>query len=157
MITASKMDEALKEMGLTVQTDGKHWIHTTEGRYAPLLSTIITLDEDGSAATIVIALKEVIPVEKRANVYELLNYVHGQSLWNVRFHLDETGKVFSIGRVMAWGKPFNPAQLGDVFFSLLVTTDRLYPCLVSVNEENMSAADAFERFFLKKESQESDA
>ena len=84
-------------------------------------------------------------------MYELLNLVHGQSLWNVRFHLDETGRVFSVGKHMLWGKPFNSIQFGDIFFSLLVSTDRLWPCLQAICEEGKPAAEAFERFFNQAE------
>ena len=147
-ISPERMTEALQELGLTVETDGENFIHTTGGRFAPVISTIITIDEDGSAATLMTALSEIIDPQYRAKVCELLNLVHGQSLWNVRFHLDETGRVLSIGKHLMWGKPFNGVQFGDIFFSLLVTTDRLYPCLIGVTKDGLTVEEAFERFFL---------
>lgn len=147
-LSLNQIETTLKEMGLHIEAEGRSLVHATKGRHAPVINSVVTIDEDGEAATILSALGEKIAPEKRADVCELLNLVHGQSLWNVRFHLDETGQVFSVGKVMAWGKPFNPIQLGDIFFSLLVTTDRLHPCIIAVNEEGKSASDAFELFFL---------
>ncbi len=147
-LSLNKIETALKEMGLQVEIEGKTVVHSTKGRNAPLINTVVTIDDDDSAATILSALGETISPEKRLAVCELLNLVHGQSLWNVRFHLDETGQVFSVGKVMTWSKPFNPMQLGDIFFSLLVTTDRLYPCLIAVNENGKTAEEAFELFFI---------
>jgi hypothetical protein len=148
-ITRENVETAFKELGITVESDGKHFLHSTAGRHAPLIHSILTIDEDGTSATFTTTLSERIASEKRPVVYELLNLVHGQSLWNVRFHLDDTGRVFSIGKVQLWGRPFNGVQFGDIFFSLLVTTDRLFPCIIAVNEEGLSAEDAFERFFMK--------
>jgi hypothetical protein len=155
-ITRENVENAFQELGLTVETDGSHYLHTTEGRHAPILSSILTIDEDNTAATIITALSERIATEKRTAICELLNLVHGQSLWNVRFHLDETGRVFSIGKLMTWGRPFNGVQFGDVFFTQLVTADRLYPCIIAINEEGLTALDAFERFFLKPATPEDD-
>lgn len=148
-LTRESLETVFKDLGLTVESDGNQYLHTTEGRHAPLISTILTVDEDLSGGTVITALSERVASQKRAAVYELLNMVHGQNLWNVRFHLDETGRVFSIGKILLWGLPLNSVQFGDVFFTLLVTTDRLYPCIIAINEEGMSAEDAFERFFLK--------
>lgn len=148
-ITRENIETAFKELGITVESDGKHFLHSTSGRHAPLIHSILTIDEDGMGATLTTTLSERIASEKRSAIYELLNLVHGQSLWNVRFHLDDTGRVFSIGKVHLWGRPFNGVQFGDIFFSLLVTTDRLYPCIIGVNEEGLRADEAFERFFMK--------
>jgi len=148
-ITPRDIEDTLKELGLAVESDGKHYVYSSKGRHAPRLDAIITVDEDASGATLIVALPGRIATEKHTAICELLNAVHGQSLWNVRFHLDDTGRVFSAGKVMLWGRPFNGVQFGDVFFSLLVSTDRLYPCVVAVNEEGMPASAAFERFFLK--------
>lgn len=147
-LSSETLQEALKELGLVVEVSGHHLVHSTRGRYAPVLHTIMTIDEDGDGATLMTSLEETIPSEKRTVVCELLNLVHGQNLWNVRFHLDETGRVFSIGKLMLWGKPFNPVQLGDIFYTSLVTADRLHPCLVAVNEQANSAEQAFESFFM---------
>ena len=141
------LENVFKELGLTVQREGADYIHATQGDHAPVLHSVCTPDEDGSGVTVLTALTESVPADKRKEVYELLNLVHGQSLWNVRFHLDENGKVFSVGKHLLWGKPFNPVQFGDIFFSLLVTTDRLYPCLNAVLTEGKTAQEAFERFF----------
>lgn len=148
VLTLQMMETALKEMGLEVDIEGKSLIHATKGRFAPSIHSVVTVDEDEGGASLLAALDEVIAPEKRTAVCELLNMIHGQSLWNVRFHLDETGQVFSASKVLLWGKPFNPTQLGDVFFSQLVTTDRLYPCLIAVNEEGKTPEEAFELFFL---------
>lgn len=134
-------------MGLTVDQDGNDYIHSTEGNFAPILQTVVTVDEDNQGATLLTALQDAIPEEHRAEVCQLLNLVHGQSLWNVRFHLDESGRVFSVGKHLCWGKPFNPTQFGDIFFSLLVTTDRLFPSLIAIVEGGEDATQAFERFF----------
>lgn len=146
-MNAETIETALKDLGLPFETDGSDYTHTTQGNFAPLIHSVVTLEEDGSGVTFLTALPVEIPEPKRATVCELLNLVHGQSLWNVRFHLDESGRVFSAGKHLLWGKPFNGVQFGDIFFSLLVTTDRLYPCLTCVLEENATAAEAFEKFF----------
>lgn len=148
VMTLRMLETALIELGLKVDVEGKSIIHATKGRFAPAIHSVVTIDEDEAGCTVLAALSEVIAPEKRVAVCELLNLVHGQSLWNVRFHLDETGQVFSAGKVLLWGKPFNPNQLGDVFFSQLVTTDRLHPCLIAVNEEGKTPEEAFELFFL---------
>lgn len=145
-ITAENVEQALKEMGISFEKDGTDFSHTTRGNFAPLLHSVISLEEDGSGATFLTALVQSIPESFHTRVCELLNLVHGQSLWNVRFHLDESGRVFSTGKHLLWGKPFNPIQFGDIFFSLLVTTDRLYPCLQAILE-GQAAAEAFEKFF----------
>ncbi len=148
MSTESKnIETALKDLGLQFETDGSDYTHTTQGNFAPLIHSVMTPEEDGSGVTFLTALPIEVPEKKRSTVCELLNLVHGQSLWNVRFHLDETGRVFSTGKHLLWGKPFNGVQFGDIFFSLLVTTDRLYPCLIEVIENNASAENAFEKFF----------
>ena len=85
--------------------------------------------------------------EKRSEICELLNMCHGQSLWNVRFHLDEGGQLFTVGKVLAWGKPFDEVQFGDVFFSLVVTLDRFYPALNKLLLDNDKPEVAFEAFF----------
>ena len=56
--------------------------------------------------------------------------------------------MFSVGKVQTWGRPFNQVQFGDIVFTLLVTTDRLYPCLEAVQKGNRTAEEAFELFFL---------
>lgn len=146
-LTAKTLEETFKEMGVNFETDGNDYVHTSQGNHAPLLHSVVTLDEGGDGATLLTALAGEIPDNKRATVCELLNLVHGQSLWNVRFHLDESGRVFSVGKHALWGKPFNAVQFGDIFFSLLVTTDRLYPCLNEIVEKNANATQAFEKFF----------
>jgi hypothetical protein len=151
-ITPEKLQSALLDLGLTVETDGKSFVHTTRGRYAPILHAIVTPDDDGSAATIMVTSPDIVPEALRARAYELLNLVHGQRLWNVRFHLDDEGRMLAIGKFSLWGKPLNGVQLGDVLFSLLVSLDRLYPCLRALIDNNASAPDAFERFFLIRES-----
>ncbi len=146
-ISKELMTETFQEMGIPVENDGVDFVHTTQGNHAPLLHSVVTLDEDGGGATLITALGGEIDPGKRMAVFELLNLIHGQSLWNVRFHMDENGRVFSVGKHMLWGKPFNAVQFGDIFFSLLVTTDRLYPCLAAIVEENAKPAEAFDRFF----------
>jgi hypothetical protein len=148
------MEATFKEMGINVEGHGGNYLYATRGRYAPMINTMITLDEDGGGATVMAALEKIIAPEKRAAVCELLNLVHGQSLWNVRFHLDDEGRIFSIGKMLLWGKPFNSLQFGDVFFSLLVTTDRLFPCLNAILEEDSTAVESFEAFFMAKEADE---
>jgi len=148
-ISRQTLEETFKEMGLTVEIDGNDFVHATPGNYAPVLQSVVTLDEDGSGLTMMTAMTGETDPTKRSAVYELLNLIHGQSLWNVRFHLDESGRVFSVGKHLLWGRPFNSVQFGDIFFSLLVTTDRLYPCLTAINEEGLSGKEAFERFFTK--------
>jgi hypothetical protein len=147
-MTHDTMLEALKDLGLTFQTDGTHFVSSNPGRFAPAINTIITLDEDGTGAMIMTALTGEIPAPKRSAVCELLNLVHGQNLWNVRFHLDDTGRVFAISKLMLWGKPFNGTQLGDLIFTALVTTDRLFPCLQAV-DQGSRVEEAFEKFFSK--------
>lgn len=156
MITLRQVEETLKEMGLQFETQGNSVVHASRGRFAPVVNSILTVDEDGSAATILVALDEEVPQDKRVAVCELLNLVHGQSLWNVRFHLDETGQVFSVGKVMLWGKPYNPTQFGDIFFSNLVSTDRLHPSLVAILRGGKSPVDAFELFFTASSKQGND-
>lgn len=150
-LSRDTLEETLKQMGITVETDGKHFVHAAPGRYAPQISTILTLDEDGSGVTIVSMLPDPVGEERRLVVCDLLNHVHGQSLWNVRFHLDDEGRVLAIGRVSLWGRPFNQVQFGDILFSLLVTMDRLYPCVEALVTENKSVSEAFGRFFLRKD------
>lgn len=150
-LSRTTIEDALRDLGLQFQSDGTHYVHSTAGRFSPAVNTIISLDEDGSGATLMTTLPGTIAIEKRAVVCQLLNLVHGQNLWNVRFHLDETGRVFSVAKMMLWGKPFNPVQFGDLFFTSLVTTDRLYPCLQAATEESLDAEQAFERFFLRAE------
>ncbi len=145
--TNETLENAFKDLGLSFQREGEDYVHTTQGNHAPVLHSVCTPEEDGSGFTVLTALTEPIPADKRPQVYELLNLVHGQSLWNVRFHLDEAGRVFSVGKHQLWGKPFNPVQFGDIFFSLLVSTDRLYPCLSAIVEHGKTPADAFEGFF----------
>lgn len=144
-----QIEKAFQEMEIPVATDGTHFVHTTEGRYAPKLNTVVSVDEDGMGATIMTALEEAVPTVRRSAVYELLNLVHGQGLWNVRFHLDENGRVFSIGKFSLWGKPFNATQFGDIFFTLLVTTDRIHPPLKAILAGDKPVDEAFELFFLK--------
>ncbi len=146
-ISAEVLENTFKEMGLTIQRDGNDFVHSTAGNHAPILHSVVTIDEDDSGATIITALMGTSSPEKRAEVCQLLNLVHGQSLWNVRFHLDESGRVFSSGRHLLWGKPFNAIQFGDIFFSLLITTDRLYPCLEAIERGGKTAVEAFELFF----------
>jgi hypothetical protein len=146
-ITRKQLEEALQEMGIPFETDGEDFVHTARGNFAPLLHCVMTIDEDQNGVTLLTALSSQIPKERRAAACELLNMVHGQSLWNVRFHLDDNGRVFSVGKTLLWGKPFNSVQFGDIFFSLLVTTDRLYPCLEKIQNSEASAAEAFENFF----------
>jgi hypothetical protein len=149
-VTRENVEAAFKDLGLVVETDGEHYLYSTKGRYAPLINSILTLDTDNAGATLTTILSEKIAPEKRGDVIELLNLVHGQSLWNVRFHLDETGRVFAIGKHLSWGRPFNTVQFGDIFFTSLVTTDRLFPCLTAITEENLTGVQAFERFFIQK-------
>jgi hypothetical protein len=149
-VTRENVEAAFKDLGVIVETDGQHYLYTTEGRYAPLINSILTIDSDNTGATLTTVLSEMIPPEKKADVVELLNLVHGQSLWNVRFHLDETGRVYAIGKHLSWGKPFNTVQFGDIFFTSLVTTDRLFPCLTAITKENLTGTQAFERFFIQK-------
>ena len=146
-ITRELLEQTFKEMGLGFETDGKEFVHATPGNYAPVLQSVVSMDEDKMGLTMMTALTGEIAEAKRPVVCELLNLVHGQNLWNVRFHLDESGRVFSVGKHLLWGKPFNSVQFGDIFFTLLVTTDRLYPCLHAITDDGMSAKDAFERFF----------
>lgn len=145
-ISSQTMLATFKEMGLEVVHEGNDYVHTAAGNHAPVLHSVTTIDEDGNGATLITALSTSIPEERRTAVCELLNLVHGQSLWNVRFHLDDAGRVFSVGKHMTWGKPFNPVQFGDIFFSLLVSTDRLHVCLEAVTA-GKSATEAFEQFF----------
>ncbi|MBY0371464.1 hypothetical protein K2X33_12305 [bacterium] len=147
MLSKETLLKTFEEMGLAVEQDGDDFVHSTEGNFAPLLQTVVTIDEDGAGATLLTALPDAVPEEKWGVVCELLNLVHGQSLWNVRFHLDESGRVFSVGKHLLWSKPFNAVQFGDIFFSHLVTTARLFPCLVSLVETEETAEQAFERFF----------
>lgn len=142
--------DTFKEMELTIEQDGQDFVYTSRGRFAPVLHSVVTLDEDGDGATVMTALLDEVPEAKRSAVCELLNLVHGQSLWNVRFHLDDAGRVFAVGKHTLWGKPFNAVQFGDIFFSLLVSTDRLYPCLQAVNE-GATPTQAFEHFFSQAE------
>jgi hypothetical protein len=148
-LSPEKIEECLREMGIAFESDGKDFVHATKGNFAPFLHCVVTLDEDGSGITFMTVLPNEIADDHRSLVCELLNLVHGQSLWNVRFHLNEEGRVFSVGKHMLWGKPFNAVQFGDIFFSLLVTTDRLFPCLAAVTEGALTAEAAFERFFEK--------
>ena len=141
--------EAIVSLGIPFQREGNHFVHCTKGRFAPLINVIVTIEEDLSGATVMAALAEPIPKERRVETYELLNLAHGQSLWNVRFHLDDDGQLFTVGRVLTWGRPFNEMQFGDIFFSLVVTLDRLYPCLVPLLEGRETARQAFEHFFSK--------
>jgi hypothetical protein len=146
-ITPDTIKAAFTELGLTFEQDGDDYVHTTAGNHAPVLHSVATLDEDGNGVTLLTALVDTVPAERRAAVFELLNLVHGQSLWNVRFHLDENGRVFSVGKHMLWGRPFNSVQFGDIFFSLLVSTDRLYPCLHAIATEGKTPVEAFGMFF----------
>ncbi len=148
-ISASQIETTLSSMGIAFQREQTNFVHCTKGRYAPLINVLITVEEDLSSATIMAALGEPIALEHRSQVVELLNLAHGQSLWNVRFHLGEDGQLFTVGRVMTWGRPFNEMQFGDIFFSLVVTLDRLYPCLVPIFENRETAQQAFEHFFTK--------
>lgn len=149
-LSANDLRDAFQGMDLTVETDGKHFVHSTPGRYAENISTIVTVDDDLGGATIVATLSDEIPAEKRPAVYELLNLAHGQSLWHFRYHLDDEGRLMTIAKVGLWGRSFNPTQFGDIFFTVLVTTDRLAPCLKAIVEGNRSGQEAFELFFLKK-------
>ncbi len=146
-VTHEIIADAFKDMGLEFEQDGRDYVHTSEGNFAPMLHSVCTIDEDGHGITMLTALTGTVTEERRPAVYDLLNRVHGQSLWNVRFHLDENGRVFSVGKHMLWGKPFNKVQFGDIFFSLLVSTDRLFPCLSAISDEGKSPQEAFERFF----------
>lgn len=151
-ITKETLENTLKELGVDFEVEGNHYIHSSRGRFAPVINTILTIDEDGSGITIMSTLPDRIAPERRSAVCELLNFVHGQNLWNVRFHLDDTGRVFSVGKFMLWGRPFNSIQFGDILFTLLVTTDRLSPPLVALNEKGKSPDSAFELFFLQSDS-----
>lgn len=146
MISANQISNALGSMNLPFQQEGNSFVHVTRGRFAPQINVIFNLEEDGSGVTIMAAYPDPIK-EKRTEVCELLNLCHGQSLWNVRFHLDEGGQLFTVGKVLAWGKPFNEVQFGDIFFSLVVTLDRLWPALNKLLHENQKPTDAFEAFF----------
>jgi len=151
-IQSSDIESAFKEMGLAYEMDEGTFVTATQGRYAPGISAVVTMDEDCSGATIMALLDPIIEGDHRKVVYELLNLCHGQSLWNVRYHLDEDGHVFSVGKVMTWGKSFNPVQFGDIYFSLVVAVDRLYPCLMAVQLDEANAEEAFEKFFVKSSS-----
>lgn len=149
-LSHSDISQALKDMELPFQTDGKNFLHAGPGRYAELISTVITLDDDLLGVTIVATLPVPVTVEKRAAVYELMNLIHGQNIWNFRLHLDEDGRMLTLGKVKVWGNPFDPVQFGDVFFSVVATTDRLYRSLRAITEGKESGAQAFEAFFIEK-------
>jgi hypothetical protein len=148
MLSIEKLQTALKDLGVEATVEGESCVHVARGRFAPLIQAVASVDEDKAGATLMAGFSENVPDDRRASVLELLNLVHGQNLWNVRFHLDESGKLFSVGKFNLWGKPFNGVQLGDVFYTLVVTTDRLYPCLMSILAEGNSAQIAFDKFFM---------
>ncbi len=149
-ITSSDIKSTLEDFKLTFETDGQNFIHAGPGRYAELISTVITVDEDLAGATVMSTLPDKVAPEKRPAVYELMNLIHGQNLWNFRCHLDDDGRFLTLAKVSTWGKGYNPTQFGDIFFMVLVTTDRISPCLKAIVDENKSGVDAFENFFLKK-------
>lgn len=146
MISANQISKALDDMNLSWQQEQNNFVHVTRGRFAPQINVIITLEDDGSSATVMASLAKPI-TQKRQEICELLNLCHGQSLWNVRFHLDEAGQLFTVGKVITWGRPFNQVQFGDIFFSLVVTLDRLWPCLTELLEKGKTPTEAFEAFF----------
>ncbi len=148
-IGKDQIEKAFNEMGLTYTMNEGTFVAFTQGRYAPNINTVITVDEDCAALTIMAVLDLNIEETERPAVYELFNLVHGQSLWNVRFHMDEEGRVFAVGKVQTWGLPFNTVQFGDIYFSLVVSADRFYPCLQAIQEEGADGPAAFEKFFLK--------
>ena len=148
-ISKDQIETAFKEMGLNYVMNEETFVAFTQGRYAPDINTVVTLDEDCAGLTIMAVLDVHIEEKDRAAVYELFNYVHGQSLWNVRFHMDEEGRVFSVGKVQTWGLPFNTVQFGDIYFSLVVAADRFYPCLEAIQLDGADGTAAFEKFFLK--------
>ena len=77
--------------------------------------------------------------------------MHGQGLWNFRYHLDDEGRILTVGKVDLWDQPFNEIQFREIFFTVLVTTDRLYPCLEAIRDGAAGSEEAFEKFFLTKE------
>lgn len=149
-ITHEDVKKALDEMQLKCETDGKNFLHATAGRYAELISTVITLDEDSGGLTIVSTLPIKIKTEHRPAVYELMNLVHGQNIWNFRLHLDEEGRLLALGKMKSWGRAFDAVQFGDIFFSVLVTTDRFSRSLSAIAEQGLSGTKAFESFFTQK-------
>lgn len=145
-----QISKALTEMQLTFQTEGKHFLHASPGRYAEIITTMITPDDDLSGATVVATVPGNVPKEKRPLLYELFNLVHGQNIWNCRLHLDEEGRVLSLGKVKSWGRGFDAIQFGDIFFTVLVTMDRFSRSLRAITEENKNVEEAFEAFFVQK-------
>jgi len=148
-IATDQLEKAFNEMGLTYTMNEGTFVSFTQGRFAPNINAVVTIDEDCAALTIMAVLDVNIEEKERPAVYELFNLVHGQSLWNVRFHMDEEGRVFSVGKVQTWGLPFNTVQFGDIYFSLVVSADRLYPCLAAIQMDGADGMTAFEKFFLK--------
>jgi hypothetical protein len=141
---------AFEKMGLTIETDGPHFVHQSIGRQAGLIQTLVTIDDDNRGASIVATLVHQVATDRRGAVHELLNLVHGQSVWHFRCFLDEEGHVLTVGKLELWDLPFNPVQFSEVFYTIVVTADRLFPCLQAI-ASGKSVAEAFEHFFVERE------
>jgi hypothetical protein len=150
-LTSQDLLSAFEKMGLTIETDGPHFVHQSIGRKAGIIQSLVTLDDDNRGASIVATLVHQVANDRRALVLELINLVHGQSVWHFRCFLDEEGHVLTVGKMEIWDLPFNPVQFSEVFYTIVVTADRLYPCLQAI-AAGKTAEQAFELFFVERES-----
>jgi hypothetical protein len=152
-VSSSDIKQAFKEIDFNLEEGSRPdaFISRIKGNNAPSIVTFITLHENSEVVQFSSNISISIAPEKRAKALELMNLVHGKTLWGFRYWLDpDDGSVMTFGAYSTMSNQCSSKDLADIFMSCVIAADRIYPCLMAINFGDKSPEDAFNVFYSSK-------